>query len=87
MFLTDIGIPNVNVMKQSGVTDSEIAANDFETRAKCSLWLDELKKGCKIARDLFPGLELDVNWRNDLRLEERGLESERSAFINPDGVQ
>ena len=86
MFLTDIGIPNVNVMKQSGVTDSEIAANDFETRAKCSLWLDELKKGCKIARDLFPGLELDVNWRNDLRLEERGLESERSAFINPDGV-
>lgn len=87
MFLTDIGIPNVNVMKQSGVTDSEIAANDFETRAKCSLWLDELKKGCKIARDLFPGLKLDVNWRNDLRLEERGLESERSAFINSDRME
>lgn len=87
MFLTDIGIPNVNVMKQSGVTDSEIAANDFETRAKCSLWLDELKKGCKIARDLFPGLELDVNWRNDLRLEERGLENERSAALDNGSLQ
>ena len=87
MFLTDIGIPNVNVMKQSGVTDSEIAANDFETRAKCSLWLDELKKGCKIARDLFPGLELDVNWRNDLRLEERGLENERSAALDTGSLQ
>ena len=86
MFLTDIGIPNVNVMKQSGVTDSEIAANDFETRAKCSLWLDELKKGCKIARDLFPGLKLDVNWRNDLRLEERGLESERSKNVDSGSV-
>lgn len=87
MFLTDIGIPNVNVMKQSGVTDSEIAANDFETRAKCSLWLDELKKGCKIARDLFPGLELDVNWRNDLRLEERGLENERSVALDSGSLQ
>lgn len=82
MFLTDIGIPNVNVMKQSGVTDSEIAANDFETRAKCSLWLDELQKGCKIAREMFPGLELTVDWRNDLRLEKGGLESERRSIID-----
>lgn len=82
MFLTDIGIPNVNVLKQSGVTDSEIAANDFETRAKCSLWLDELQKGCRIAREMFPGLELDVKWRGDLRLEKGGLEDERRAIIN-----
>lgn len=70
MFLTDIGIPNANIVKQSGVTDDEVRANDFETRAKCGLWLDELQKGCKKARAMFKGLELDVNWRDDLRPRE-----------------
>ena len=68
MFLTDIGIPNANTQKKERLISDEVNANNFETRAKCSLWLDELKKGCKQARDLF-GIELDVDWRKELREE------------------
>lgn len=68
MFLTDIGIPNANTQKKERLISDEVNANNFETRAKCSLWLDELKKGCKQARDLF-GIELDVEWRKELREE------------------
>lgn len=67
MFLTDCGIPNANIMKQSGVGASEVTANNFETRAKCGMWLEELRKGCRKAREMFPGLELDVDWRKELR--------------------
>lgn len=69
MFLTAVGIPNVNVMKQSGVSLSEVNANDFETKANCELWLDELKKGCKKAEAMFEGLTLSVDWREDLKKE------------------
>lgn len=68
MFLTDIGIPNANTQKKERLITDEVNANNFETRAKCSLWLDELKKGCKQARDLF-GIELDVDWRKELKEE------------------
>lgn len=68
MFLTDIGIPNANTQKKERLISDEVNANNFETRAKCSLWLDELKKGCKQARELF-GIELDVDWRKELREE------------------
>lgn len=66
MFLTDIGIPNVNLAKQSGVTDSEVAANDMEVKAKVSIWFDNVTAGMKRVRDMF-GLsesELNVKWRN-----------------------
>lgn len=67
-FLTQIGIPNANVLKQSGVTRQEVDANNFETRAKCELWLDELKKGCKLALEMFPQIgDLSVDWRQDLK--------------------
>ena len=65
-FLTDIGIPNANTDKRERLITDEVKANDFETRAKCSVWLDELKKGCAQARELF-GIELDVDWREDLK--------------------
>ncbi len=65
-FLTDIGIPNANTDKRERLITDEVKANDFETRAKCSVWLDELKKGCAQARELF-GIELDVDWRSDLK--------------------
>lgn len=67
MFLTDCGIPNANILKQSGVGASEVAANNFETRAKCGLWLEELQKGCRKARAMFPGLQLEVDWRKELK--------------------
>lgn len=65
-FLTDIGIPNANTDKRERLITDEVNANNFETRAKCAVWLDELKKGCKKAREMF-GVDLDVDWRSDLK--------------------
>lgn len=67
MFLTDCGIPNANIIKQSGVGQKEVEANDFETRSKCSLWLDEIRRGIEQAKRLFPDLKLSVDWREDLK--------------------
>lgn len=68
-FLTDIGIPNANTDKRERLITDEVNANNFETRAKCAVWLDELKKGCKQAREMF-GIELSVDWRADLKEEK-----------------
>lgn len=65
-YLTDIGIPNANTQKRERLITDEVNANNFETKAKCALWLEELQKGCKNARDMF-GIELTVDWRDDLK--------------------
>lgn len=70
MYLTDIGIPNANTQKRERLIMDEVNANNFETRSKCVLWLSELKKGCKQARDMF-GIQLSVDWRKDLLPEEQ----------------
>ena len=69
MFLTDIGIPNANTQKRERLITDEVNANNGETRSKCVLWLAELKKGCKKARDMF-GIQLNVDWRQDLLPEK-----------------
>lgn len=69
MFLTDIGIPNANTQKRERLITDEVNANNGETRSKCVLWLAELKKGCKKARDMF-GIQLSVDWRQDLLPEK-----------------
>lgn len=85
MFLTQIGIPNANILKQSGVSSREVQANDFETRAKCELWLDELQKGCKLAREMFPQMgALSVDWRKDLK---EVFDNARSDAVNPGSLQ
>ena len=65
-FLTAIGIPNANTDKRERLITDEVKANDFETRANCVLWLDELQKGCRLASDMF-GIDLRVDWRRDLK--------------------
>lgn len=67
MFLTDIGIPNANTQKRERMIVDEVNANNFETKSKCSLWLDELQKGCRQAEAMFPGLRLRVDWRKELK--------------------
>jgi hypothetical protein len=80
-FLTDIGIPNANTDKKERLITDEVNANNFETRAKCSLWLDELKDGCRKARDMF-GIELSVDWRKDLKEDESNERIDDSADLN-----
>ena len=62
MFNTEIGIPNVNIAKESGVSKSEIMSNNVETRSKAEIWLDEIRKGVENANELFD-LNISVNFR------------------------
>ena len=61
-FCTEIGIPNVNMAKESGVTDNEVEANNIDTKTKASLWLETMQQGCRQANELF-GLDLSVDFR------------------------
>ena len=61
-FCTEIGIPNVNMAKESGVTDNEVEANNIDTKTKASLWLETMQDGCRQANKLF-GLDLSVDFR------------------------
>lgn len=65
MFLTDIGIPNVNINKASGVSAEEVNANDLEVKAKISIWYDSIADGMERARKMFdiPESELNIKWR------------------------
>lgn len=67
-FLTDIGIPNSNTDKKERLIVDEVNSNNFETRSKCSLWLEEIQKGIKEAKRLFPSLtDFSVDWREELK--------------------
>lgn len=62
MFNTEIGIPNVNIAKESGVSKSEIMSNNIETRSKAEIWLDEIRKGVETANRLYD-LNISVDFR------------------------
>lgn len=64
MFNTEIGIPNVNIAKESGVSKSEIMSNNMETRSKAEIWLEEIRKGLRTANELF-NLNMSVSFRFD----------------------
>ena len=61
-FNTEIGIPNVNIAKQSGVTVDEVHANDIDSKTKASLWLETIRKGFDEANKMY-GLDLSVKFR------------------------
>lgn len=63
-FCTEIGIPNVNMAKNSGVTDNEVEANNIDTKSKVSLWLETMSEGIKKVNDMF-----DLNLSVKLRFE------------------
>lgn len=61
-FCTEIGIPNVNMAKNSGVTDNEVEANNIDTKSKVSLWLETISDGLTKVNDMFD-LDLSVKFR------------------------
>lgn len=61
-FCTEIGIPNVNLAKASGVTVNEVEANNVDTKSKATLWLETIQEGLKKVNDMF-GLNLSVKFR------------------------
>lgn len=63
-FNTEVGIPNVNIAKASGVSDSEVQSNNVDTRSKCELWLDTMKDGLERVNAMF-----DLNIQVELRFD------------------
>lgn len=53
MFNTRIGIPNANFEKSERLISDEVNANNSDTQALCSLWLDTMQKGIDETNRLF----------------------------------
>lgn len=73
-FNTDIGIPNVNIAKASGVSQSEVDSNNIDTRSKCELWLETMRDGVEKVNNMF-----DLNISVALRFKEEA-QSNGNAF-------
>lgn len=63
-FNTEIGIPNVNIAKASGVGAAEVMANNIDTQSKVALWLDTIRESLGRVNDMF-GLNISVSLRFD----------------------
>ena len=62
-FCNAVGIPaNLAQTKKERVITAEVEANDVETMAAPSLWLDTIREGLGQVQRLF-GLEISVDWR------------------------
>lgn len=61
-FNTEIGIPNVNIAKSSGVGEAEVMANNIDTHSKAALWLETIKDSLEKVNDMF-GLNITVSMR------------------------
>lgn len=61
-FNTEIGIPNVNIAKASGVGEAEVMANNIDTHSKAALWLETIKDSLEKVNDMF-GLNITVSMR------------------------
>lgn len=61
-FNTEIGIPNVNIAKASGVGAAEVMANNIDTQSKVALWLDTIRESLEKVNDMF-GLDISVSLR------------------------
>lgn len=58
-----IGLPNANTQKRERMITDEVQANDIETKSLSALWLETVKTGMDVANAIFPGLDLNVDWR------------------------
>lgn len=63
-FNTEIGIPNVNIAKASGVGAAEVMANNIDTQSKVALWLDTIRESLERVNNMF-GLNISVSLRFD----------------------
>lgn len=61
-FNTEIGIPNVNIAKASGVGEAEVMANNIDTHSKAALWLETIQDSLEKVNEMF-GLNITVSMR------------------------
>lgn len=61
-FNTEIGIPNVNIAKASGVGAAEVMANNVDTQSKAELWLETIRDSLAKVNNMFD-LDISVSLR------------------------
>lgn len=61
-FNTEVGIPNTNIAKLSGVSASEIDANTITTEAKAMLWESTMQECCRRVNKMF-GTNISVRYK------------------------
>lgn len=80
-FHTEIGIPNANTDKRERLIVDEVNSNTIETYSRPALWLEEIERGCKVARDLF-GVNLKFEWRYPPQTKGGELIGKSATFDN-----
>ena len=72
-FNTDIGVPNVNVAKESGVSAREVDANNVDTATKFQLWLETIQDGLEETNRLY-GTNISVRprFKQEYQTKEKG---------------
>ena len=61
-FNTEIGIPNANTQKRERLITDEVNANNIDTNAKVSLWLETMQYDIEKVNRMF-GLNISVSYR------------------------
>ena len=74
-FCSEVGIPNVNMAKESGVTDNEVEANNIDTKTKSTLWLETMRSGIEVANKMFD-LNISVDFRFDVNTDNEVIADE-----------
>lgn len=69
MFLSFIGIRNVNYEKRERLITDEVNANNQNTQAIAKVWLDSMQESMKKTNDMF-GLNLSVKLNDDYEVKE-----------------
>ena len=84
-FNTEIGIPNVNIAKTSGVSDSEIRANDIDTESKARLWEEIINRSLDKVNKMF-NENISCKLRFEKLLEGGGDNAEKALALNNGAV-
>lgn len=83
MFLSFIGIDNVNFEKRERLTNDEVNANNQNTKAVAQVWLDSMQKSMDKVNDMFD-LNLSVKLNRDYQIREGA--NNAGADVNSDNV-
>lgn len=77
MFLTFIGIDNVNYEKRERLTNDEVNANNQNTKAIARVWLESMQKSMQKVNDMF-GINCSVKLAEDYSLIDEPARQEEA---------
>ena len=83
MFLSFIGIDNVNFEKRERLTNDEVNANNQNTKAVAQVWLESMQQSMDKVNDMF-SLNLSVKLNRDYQIREGA--NNAGLNVNTDNV-